>query len=65
MVSAPAYLLGRIGLLMIGSPFLRVPGIVLFLVGFTLQAGATERGESGEDGGEAGSARGGGSVSDR
>jgi uncharacterized membrane protein len=41
VVSAPAYLLGRIGLLMIGSPFLRFPGILLFLVGFTLQAGAT------------------------
>jgi uncharacterized membrane protein YesL len=41
VVSTPAYLLGRIGLLMIGSPFLRFPGIVLFLVGFTLQAGAT------------------------
>jgi uncharacterized membrane protein len=41
VVSAPAYLLGRIGLLMIGSPFLRLPGIVLFVLGFTLQAGAT------------------------
>ena len=41
VVSAPAYLIGRIGLLMIGSPFLRIPGLVLFLVGFTLQAGAT------------------------
>ncbi len=41
VVSAPAYLLGRIGLLMIGSPFLRFPGILLFLLGFTLQAGAT------------------------
>jgi uncharacterized membrane protein len=41
VVSAPAYVLGRIGLLMIGSPFLRLPGIVLFVLGFTLQAGAT------------------------
>ncbi len=41
VVSAPAYVLGRIGLLMIGSPFLRVPGILLFVAGFTLQAGAT------------------------
>jgi hypothetical protein len=41
LVSTPAYLLGRIGLLMIGSPFLRFPGILLFLLGFTLQAGAT------------------------
>ncbi|MFT3863667.1 MAG: hypothetical protein QM729_05285 [Solirubrobacterales bacterium] len=41
VVSTPAYLLGRIGLLMIGSPFLRFPGVLIFLVGFTLQAGAT------------------------
>jgi uncharacterized membrane protein len=41
VVSAPAYILGRVGLLMIGSPFLRFPGILLFLVGFTLQATAT------------------------
>jgi hypothetical protein len=41
VVSTPAYLLGRIGLLMIGSPFLRFPGILIFLLGFTLQAGAT------------------------
>ncbi len=41
VVSTPAYLLGRIGLLMIGSPLLRFPGILLFLLGFTLQAGAT------------------------
>ena len=41
VVSAPAYLLGRIGLLMIGSPFLRFPGILIFLLGFTVQAGAT------------------------
>jgi hypothetical protein len=41
VVSTPAYVLGRIGLLMIGSPFLRFPGILIFIVGFTLQAGAT------------------------
>jgi hypothetical protein len=41
LVSTPAYVLGRIGLLMIGSPFLRLPGILIFLLGFTLQAGAT------------------------
>ena len=41
LVSTPAYLLGRIGLLMIGWPFLRFPGILIFLLGFTLQAGAT------------------------
>jgi hypothetical protein len=37
----PPYALGRVGLLMIGSPILRIPGIVLFLVAATLQAGAT------------------------
>ena len=41
VVSAPAYVLGRIGLLMIGSPFLRLPGVLIFAIGFTLQAGAT------------------------
>lgn len=41
VVSAPPYLLGRIGLLMIGSQFLRIPGILLFAIGVTLQAGAT------------------------
>jgi hypothetical protein len=41
VVSTPAYVLGRIGLLMIGSPFLRLPGILIFIIGFTLQAGAT------------------------
>jgi hypothetical protein len=41
VVSTPAYLLGRIGLLMLGSPFLRFPGLLIFIVGFTLQAGAT------------------------
>ncbi|HVX32611.1 MAG TPA: hypothetical protein VHA80_05660 [Solirubrobacterales bacterium] len=41
VVSTPAYALGRIGLLMIGSPLLRFPGILVFVVGFTLQAGTT------------------------
>lgn len=40
-VSAPAYLLGRIGLLMLGSSVLLIPGIVVLAVGFALQAGAT------------------------
>jgi hypothetical protein len=40
-LAAPPYALGRIGLLMIGSPVLRVPGFVVFLVAATLQAGAT------------------------
>jgi hypothetical protein len=41
VVSTPAYILGRIGLLMLGSPILRFPGLLIFLLGFTLQAGAT------------------------
>jgi hypothetical protein len=40
-LATPPYVLGRIGLLMIGSPFLRVPGFALFLLAATLQAGAT------------------------
>ncbi|HEY3435625.1 MAG TPA: hypothetical protein VGK41_08225 [Solirubrobacterales bacterium] len=40
-LATPPYILGRIGLLMIGSPFLRIPGFALFLVAATLQAGAT------------------------
>lgn len=40
-LATPPYLLGRIGLLMIGSPVLRVPGFIVFLVAATLQAGAT------------------------
>jgi hypothetical protein len=40
-VSTPPYLLGRIGILMLGSSALFIPGIVVVIVGFTLQAGAT------------------------
>jgi hypothetical protein len=40
-VSAPPYILGRVGLLMLGSKALLIPGIVLIAVGVTLQAGAT------------------------
>jgi hypothetical protein len=40
-VSTPPYLLGRIGLLMLGSKVLLIPGIILIAVGVTLQAGAT------------------------
>jgi len=40
-VCTPPYLLGRIGLLMLGSKALLVPGIILLAVGVTLQAGAT------------------------
>jgi hypothetical protein len=40
-VSTPPYLLGRIGILMLGSHVLFIPGIFVVAVGFTLQAGAT------------------------
>jgi hypothetical protein len=40
-VCAPPYLLGRIGILMLGSASLLVAGIVILAVGVTLQAGAT------------------------
>jgi hypothetical protein len=41
VVCTPPYLLGRIGLLMLGSHVLFIPGVVLMALGFTLQAGAT------------------------
>ncbi|HEV3093102.1 MAG TPA: hypothetical protein VGY30_01160 [Solirubrobacteraceae bacterium] len=40
-VCTPPYLLGRLGILMLGSKALLIPGIVLLVVGFGLQAGAT------------------------
>jgi hypothetical protein len=40
-VTAPPYVLGRIGLLMLGSKALLIPGIFVFAIGITLQAGAT------------------------
>jgi hypothetical protein len=40
-VSTPAYVLGRIGLLMLGSSVLFIPAIFVLALGFTLQAGAT------------------------
>ena len=40
-VSTPPYLLGRLGILMLGSKILLVPGIFVMTLGFTLQAGAT------------------------
>jgi len=40
-VCAPPYILARVGILMLGSPVLLVPGILVFAVGFVLQAGAT------------------------
>ncbi|HEY2656480.1 MAG TPA: hypothetical protein VGI55_11875, partial [Solirubrobacteraceae bacterium] len=41
VVSTPAYVLARVGILMLGSKYLLIPGIVLLAVGVTLQAGAT------------------------
>ena len=40
-VCTPPYLLGRLGILMLGSGALVIPGIVVLAVGVTLQAGAT------------------------
>jgi hypothetical protein len=40
-VCTPPYLLGRLGLLMMGSSVLLIPGIFVFALGTTLQAGAT------------------------
>jgi hypothetical protein len=40
-VCTPPYLLGRIGILMLGSKILLIPGILLLAVGVTLQASAT------------------------
>jgi hypothetical protein len=41
MVCAPPYLLGRAGLLMLGTHTFFIPGIIVFSVALTLQAGAT------------------------
>ncbi len=40
-VCTPPYVLGRIGILMLGSNLLLVPGIVVLVLGVSLQAGAT------------------------
>ncbi len=40
-VCTPPYVLGRIGLLLLGTRYLWILGIVLFALGVTLQAGAT------------------------
>ncbi len=40
-VCTPPYLLGRLGILMLGSKPLLIPGVVLIAIGATLQAGAT------------------------
>ncbi len=40
-VCTPPYLLGRLGILMLGSKLLFVPGLFVLTIGVTLQAGAT------------------------
>ena len=41
VVCTPPYALGRIGLLMLGSRALFIPGIIVMALGATLEAGAT------------------------
>ncbi len=41
VICTPPYVLGRIGILMLGSPTLFIPGIVVVSLATTLQAGAT------------------------
>ncbi len=40
-VCTPPYLIARVGILMLGSPVLLIPGLLLLTFGVTLQAGAT------------------------
>jgi len=40
VICTPPYLLARIGVLMLGSKVLFVPGVILFITGVTLEAGA-------------------------
>jgi hypothetical protein len=40
-VALPPYLIGRLGFLMLGSKVLLIPGIILIVIGVTLEAGAT------------------------
>jgi hypothetical protein len=41
IVCTPPYLVGRVGIVMLGSHALFIPGIILIAVGFGLQSGAT------------------------
>ena len=41
VVCTPPYVLGRIGLLMLGSRALFIPGIIIMAIGVTLEAGTT------------------------
>ncbi len=40
-ICSPPYVVGRIGILMLGSPVLFIPGVILLTVGLVVQAGAT------------------------
>ena len=40
IICTPPYLLGRIGVLMLGSKVLFIPGVILLIIGVTLEAGA-------------------------
>jgi hypothetical protein len=41
LVCTPGYVLGRVGMLMLGSSVLLVPGIIVLAIGLTLEAGTT------------------------
>jgi hypothetical protein len=41
LVCSPPYAIGRVGLLMLGSHILFIPGLFLLTLGATLQVGAT------------------------
>jgi hypothetical protein len=41
VVTTPAYVIGRIGILMLGSSALFILGVVLLVIGLILQAGAS------------------------
>ena len=41
VICTPPYMLGRLGILMLGSSFWFIPGIFVLALGVTLQAGAT------------------------
>jgi UPF0716 family protein affecting phage T7 exclusion len=39
VICTPPYLLGRLGVLMLGSKVLLIPGVILLIIGLTLEAG--------------------------
>ena len=41
VICTPPYVLGRVGLIMLGSSALFIPGVIIFAIGLILQAGAT------------------------